>query len=557
MAVCPNCHTTNPEVGAACPRCKGFHYVPEESVDDHHADPIVGRMTAGKYVILGLISSGGMGAVYRALQTSVERQVAIKVLRTELKDTDNGKERFTREARAVGRLIHPNIVTMFDFGFDESKYPYMVMEYAPGKSLERWLLTERVTTDRVLRVVAQILGALNEAHAHGIIHRDLKPANMIISPRPNDPDRVKLLDFGIARLINENSTRGITREGEVFGTPHYMAPEQAQGRKDIGPTVDIYAVGIMMWEMLCGECPFDADTPLSVLYMHISDPLPPLRPSPGVELIPGLQEVIERATAKRPQDRYQTANEMLADILALYQSIGGQFGVFGEISTEFARPDVTTGAAAVTSNSTTNPQWQVGQLPSGALPTTDTSQAASSSIETQAETGRHTTEFEQPRAKQLVLVLFVLVFVATIAAIVVLTVTGGDASTAEIESDGLAAGGELTVEVRADEGDDQRPIELEQAEVVEPIIPAEDVTATAVAVTEAVRADVVEEEPLPEKIAEKPPEKPPAEKPATTTKSTASKKTSSAASSTKKPPEQPTHAPPQKFTPPPARWDRH
>ena len=127
MAVCPNCHETNPEAGAACPRCEGWHYVYDDAAAEAAHDPLIGRMAASKYVILGLISEGGMGAVYRALQLPVEREVAFKVLRTELKDSDNGRDRFIREARAVSRLNHANIITLYDFGFEDGRHPYMVM----------------------------------------------------------------------------------------------------------------------------------------------------------------------------------------------------------------------------------------------------------------------------------------------------------------------------------------------------------------------------------------------------------------------------------------------
>lgn len=334
MAVCPNCHEQNPEVGTPCPRCEGYHYVPKDAIDDNDPDPLVGTKAAGKYVILSLISEGGMGAVYRALQLPVEREVAFKVLRTELKDSDNGRDRFIREARAVSRLNHANIITLYDFGFEDGKHPYMVMEYAPGKSLAKWLRTETVTTERIYRIAAQILAALTEAHQHGIVHRDLKPENMIISPRPNDADRVKLLDFGIARMINEGATKGLTREGEVFGTPDYMAPEQAQGKKTIGPPADIYAVGIMLWEMVCGRCPYEAPTPLAVLFMHINDPLPELQPRDSVEVTPGLRHLIQRAASKEPDERYQTAGEMLAELNNLIASSTGMHpGAFGR---EFA-----------------------------------------------------------------------------------------------------------------------------------------------------------------------------------------------------------------------------
>jgi hypothetical protein len=166
---------------------------------------------------------------------------------------------------------------------------------------------------------------------------------MIISPNGNDPDRVKLLDFGIARMINEGATRGLTREGEVFGTPHYMAPEQAQGKKSIGPPADIYAVGIMIWEMICGYCPYDAPTPLAVLFMHINDPLPEMQPQPGVEVPPELLALVERATAKEPEARFQTASEMLSELHSVIATATGMHpGAFtGDLSHEFTLEDLT------------------------------------------------------------------------------------------------------------------------------------------------------------------------------------------------------------------------
>ena len=166
-----------------------------------------------------------------------------------------------------------------------------------------------------------------------------------------DPDYVKLLDFGIARMINEGATRGLTREGEVFGTPHYMAPEQAQGKKEVGPPADIYAVGIMMWEMICGDCPFDAPTPLAVLFMHISDPLPPLRPKAGVVPTAQVEQIIRRACSKEPVDRYQTASEMLSDILSLIGSstaaLPGMIGT--DASAEFGSGELRTRPSQVAS----------------------------------------------------------------------------------------------------------------------------------------------------------------------------------------------------------------
>ena len=329
MPKCPICGEENPQLGAKCPRDEGY-YIYEDALRLAETDPRIGTLAADKYVIVGRISKGGMGAVYRAIQMPVEREIAFKVLRTEMEDSDQGRDRFIREARAVSKLTHPNIITLHDFGFEASGHPYMVMEYAPGKDLGTWIRTEQVTTQRVAHVLRQLLSALEEAHLQGIVHRDLKPENMIVTSTASDPDFVKLLDFGIARLINETNTKGLTREGEVFGTPHYMAPEQAQGAKEVGPAADIYAVGIMMYEMLTGDAPYDAPTPLAVLLMHINEPLPQVVPRPGVELDPMMLKILEKATVKDQNVRYQNATEMLHDFdhwMAQY-GLGSTTGTF-------------------------------------------------------------------------------------------------------------------------------------------------------------------------------------------------------------------------------------
>ena len=310
MPMCPKCGEENPQLGAKCPRDE-FHYVYEDAVALAEFDPRIGTMSANKYVIVGRISKGGMGAVYRAIQMPVEREVAFKVLRTEMEDSDQGRDRFIREARAISRLTHPNIITLYDFGFEKSGHPYMVMEYAPGTDMGRWLARKDLVLEQVVHVTRQLLGALEEAHGQGIVHRDLKPENIIISPTTADPDYVKLLDFGIARVLTESATKHLTRDGEVFGTPHYMAPEQAQGAKQVGPQADIYAVGVMLYEMISGHPPFDAPTPLAVLMMHLNEPPPLLVPKEGIELPESFTDFIHKAMAKDATQRFADATEML------------------------------------------------------------------------------------------------------------------------------------------------------------------------------------------------------------------------------------------------------
>lgn len=326
-------------------RCSGYHYVPESSLEDAKDDPRIGSISAEKYVILGLINEGGMGAVYRALQMPVEREVAVKVLRTELTDSDQAGDRFIREARAVSRLNHPNIITLYDFGFDSNRHPYMVMEYAPGDSLAKWIRNPTITLERIVSVTHQILSALSEAHNQGIVHRDLKPDNMIVSSAKKK-DNIKLLDFGIARLINEGATRSLTREGEVFGTPHYMAPEQAQGKKNVGPPADIYAMGIMLYEMIVGQCPFDAPTPLAVLFMHINEPLPEVIPRENVVVPELLAQILAKATSKDADDRFQDANEMMLAVEDLIAVMSGNLTNIRDLTGEIQMSSFSADASS-------------------------------------------------------------------------------------------------------------------------------------------------------------------------------------------------------------------
>jgi len=311
MPVCPQCRKENPELGAKCPRCADNYYIYEQAVEEAREDPYIGQKAAGKYVVVAKISEGGMGAVYRALQLPVEREVALKVLRTELEDNTEVRSRFTREARAVSKINHPNIITLHDFGFDASDYPYMVMEYAPGRELDEWIYEPGRSLDRIIHVFRQLLSALAEAHQQGIVHRDLKPENIVVTSTGTDDDFVKILDFGIARLLNEQATTGLTREGEVFGTPHYMSPEQAEGQTGIGPEADVYAAGIIFYEMLCGEVPFDAPKPLPILFKQINEELPDLDAREDVAVPDPLESVVRRATSKDPDDRYADAGELL------------------------------------------------------------------------------------------------------------------------------------------------------------------------------------------------------------------------------------------------------
>lgn len=310
MPICPKCRATSLTLGERCPR-DGYYFVDDDAIEGAYVDPWLGRIIDERYVILALISEGGMGAVYRAMQLPMRREVAVKVLRAGIQDSIKGQERFAREALAISRLQHPNIITLHDFGFERQLYPYMVMEYAPGQELSRWLCQTDLCEERLFHVARQILSALAEAHRQGIVHRDLKPSNVIITRAGDDVDFPKLLDFGIARLLNEEFTHHLTGDGEVFGTPHYMSPEQAQGRRDIGPATDIYAMGVMLYEFFSGHQPFVGDTPLAILFKHLHEPFPPFTARQGLILPSGMAGFIEQAAHKEAKERFQDAAAML------------------------------------------------------------------------------------------------------------------------------------------------------------------------------------------------------------------------------------------------------
>lgn len=272
--------------------------------------------TLGKVHIDLLLARGGMAEVYLGTHLGLQRAVAVKLLRTQFEDDPDLRERFEREARAVAKLRHPNIVQVYDFDAVEGR-PYLVMEYVPGISLSTYLRALYQKGDRldlavVGRLVMSLASALQYAHESGIIHRDVKPGNVLLTsrstpvaagkPLPEDFEAI-LTDFGLVRFLNSSRQ---TSTGQIAGTPAYMSPEQARGEQTDERT-DIYSLGIVLYEILAGHVPFEADTTMSVLLQQMNEPPPPI---PDLE--PELQRVVERALAKEPSDRYQSPKEFAA-----------------------------------------------------------------------------------------------------------------------------------------------------------------------------------------------------------------------------------------------------
>ena len=258
---------------------------------------------------------GGVGVVYRGRQAQLDRPVAIRVLPQSAAASPEGRRRFEREARALSALAHPNVVPVTDFGIDGG-VPYLVMELVQGKTLADLINEGPMSPTRALDIVGQTLRGLAEGHRQGIAHRDLKPANILLEALPEDADHVRLLDLGMARFLAGASSPSLaenpSRAGAVFGTPSYMAPEQVKAER-VDARADIYAVGVILFELLAGRLPFVADTAEGVMEAHVSEPIPSLaKVRPDLSIARLVQPVLDRALAKKPAGRYPQALWMLS-----------------------------------------------------------------------------------------------------------------------------------------------------------------------------------------------------------------------------------------------------
>src|SRR5579862_3322568 len=262
-----------------------------------------------------------MGRVYRAEQTTLGRTVAVKIIHPHLVGEENTAARFITEARAASRLNHPNSVGIIDFGKTADGQLYLVMEYLRGRDLARVTYEDgALPFRRIVDVLRQTLAALAEAHGEDIIHRDLKPENVILEPVRSGGDFVKVVDFGLAKMRVETQQPNITSPGIVCGTPEYMSPEQARG-DPLDARSDLYSIGVILYQLLTGRLPFEADSPTQVVLAHLTDtPKDPREVAPDRQIPKALVDVVLRCLAKEPKDRYQDADELsaaLARVLSL------------------------------------------------------------------------------------------------------------------------------------------------------------------------------------------------------------------------------------------------
>ena len=324
MRPCAQCRADIADDAHFCPFCGASASAGAPAPQD----PYVGTVVNGKFHVEALIGQGGMGKVYRARHLTLERTVVLKMLHRGFSADPAVAQRFHREAKAASRLNHPNSIAVLDFGQAEDGTLFMAMEYLQGKDLARVIAEDHpLGVARIVRIGAQILSALAEAHALGIIHRDLKPENVMIEPRRNEPDHVKVLDFGIAKISEPGAGEArLTQAGLVCGTPEYMSPEQASG-KELDARSDLYSVGVILYQMATGLLPFESDTPVGFLTKHLSEPPPPpSRRRPGVAVAPALEALIMRALAKDPAARHASADEMKEALLACGRAAGEVHG---------------------------------------------------------------------------------------------------------------------------------------------------------------------------------------------------------------------------------------
>jgi serine/threonine-protein kinase len=340
--ICPECGdaATSPDI-SRCPT-HGLCLLPPAVAARHQEHPLLGRVLDDKYALVDVIGSGGFGAVYRALQFPMKRTVAVKVLLGAAFAQKLGRERFEREAEALARLDSRHTVRLIDFGITQANaglgaLPYMVMEYLKGEGLDARLGHGRLTFDEMAAVVGAVSESLAEAHALGIVHRDLKPSNILLTRTFDGQLLPKVIDFGIARVTGAVQSES----GVITGTPRYMAPEQIVMDRPPDGRVDVYALGVICYELITGFPPFNAENSIALLRAHVEAPIPSIFAGGGVSASLGaVDPVIARALAKMPDERYPGAAALARDFVAALAQAGVLGGGPGGV------PSVTTAPRA-------------------------------------------------------------------------------------------------------------------------------------------------------------------------------------------------------------------
>ncbi len=356
--VCLECHRQFTGIVAACPHDNSM-LVPVAQ------DPLIGTKLAGKYEILSILGTGGMGVVYKGRQDVMDRIVAIKMLQSHHLNDSMSVKRFQQEGRATCKLNHPHIITVYDFGISQqSGQPFIVMDYLQGVPLSDVIKQEgQVSVERAIKMFTQACEALGHAHKQGIIHRDLKPSNIVLISYDGDKDFVKVVDFGVAQIMEEaqggsGEHQRLTQIGEVCGSPVYMSPEQCQGHK-LDQRSDIYSMGIVMYETLTNRLPLLGRTMVETMRRHIEEPPPPFTEvRPDLYIPERVEGVILKALAKNPEDRHQSMEQLVQELeLAIPRPGRSQVLRTAPIETEGETKAVTAEAVTALLFKLTWAQW--------------------------------------------------------------------------------------------------------------------------------------------------------------------------------------------------------
>ncbi len=300
-------------------------YTASESGAVAAADPMIGQIIDKRYKITRKLGEGGMGEVYAADHLRINRRLAIKLLRAEVLTNEEAVARFEQEAMTASSIGHENIIRIEDSGKLDDGRIYLAMELLDGLPFNDLIDEQQISPDRLLNILIQTCHGLRAAHDKNIIHRDMKPENIYITPDGKGGDLPKLLDFGIAKVSQAEGENHLTRTGTIFGTPFYMAPEQALGQS-VDLRVDVYAMGVIMYEVFTGEVPFGGESFMGILTQHITtEPTPPsiTAQKNGRVLVPGIEAVILKAMKKEPADRYQNMSELVEALIPLYRAVAG------------------------------------------------------------------------------------------------------------------------------------------------------------------------------------------------------------------------------------------
>lgn len=312
MKTCPQCSGDYDDSVKVCPADKS-------ALKSVEKDALVGITLANRYKVESILGRGGMGVVYRAQDEQTDRIVAIKMLHSHKVADSEALKRFNREARTVAQVNHHHIVTLYDFGMSKTRQPYLVMDFIQGKSLkDEMAIIGAFPFDRASKIFEQVLDALEYAHSKDVVHRDLKPENIILAQHGGEPDFVKIVDFGLSKLKDNESSDDlyqITKAGDVCGSPPYMSPEQCLSNSVVDPRSDIYSMAIMCYEVLSGKLPYKAKSAIEMMDCHLyGAPIPFCDASPELRSCNETTYVLKKALSKEPEARHQSCSEFLKEL---------------------------------------------------------------------------------------------------------------------------------------------------------------------------------------------------------------------------------------------------